>query len=219
MTTNQRLAVIVADAPSVDLTAYLDLLNSADLLIGADGGARYLVQHGLKPHVVIGDLDSLEGSIIDQLAAQQVEIQRFPVAKNETDLELALILAIERGATRLRILAALGGRPDMHLANHLLLAHPILAGYDVALLDAGWQVRLVRTQITLQGNPGQRVSLLPLGDVQGITTHGLRYPLCDEPLLFGPARGVSNEFVAATARVSICQGRLIVMNEGEATIS
>jgi thiamine pyrophosphokinase len=212
------LAVIIADAPNVDLTPYLPLLTSADLLVGADGGARHFIHHRLLPQVVLGDLDSLEPRLIDQLQAQQVEIQRFPVAKNETDLELALLLALERGATRIRVLGALGGRPDMHLANHLLLAHPLLMPVDVALLDAGWQVRVISAQITLHGTPGQRVSLLPLGDVGGITTSGLRYPLHDEPLLLGPARGVSNEFISATARVTLRSGLLVVMNEGETEV-
>ncbi len=212
------LAVIVADAPNVDLTPYLPLLASADLLIGADGGARHFVRHGLQPQVVLGDLDSLEPEFIARFQAQQVEIQRFPVAKDETDLELGLLLALERGATRIRVLGALGGRPDMHLANHLLLAHPLLKRCDVALLDAGWQVRVIFDAITLHGTPGQRVSLLPLGDAGGITTSGLRYPLHDEPLLLGPARGVSNEFISAAASVMVRSGLLVVMNEGETVV-
>ena len=212
------LAVVVADAPNVDLTPYLPLLDSADLLIGADGGARHFIRHRRVPHVVLGDLDSLEPSLIPLLEAQQVGIQRFPAAKNETDLELALLLALERGATRIRVLGALGGRPDMHLANHLLLAHPLLKQCDVALLGAGWQVRVVAKRIDLRGTPGQRVSLLPLGDVGGVTTGGLRYPLRDEPLLLGPARGVSNEFVSAAASVTIRSGLLVVMNEGETVL-
>jgi len=212
------LAVIIADAPNVDLTPYVPLLASADLLIGADGGARHFIRHSLLPQVVLGDLDSLEPNFIAYFQAQNVEIQRFPVAKNETDLELGLLLALERGATSIRVLGALGGRPDMHLANHLLLAHPLLSRRDVALLDAGWQVRVVFDQITLHGNIGQRVSLLPLGDVGGITTSGLRYPLRDEPLLLGPARGVSNEFISAVASVTVRSGLLVVMNEGETVV-
>jgi thiamine pyrophosphokinase len=207
------LAIIVADAPVADLSPYLALISRAHLLIGADGGARHLLAHGLTPHVVIGDLDSLEARLAERLEGRGVEIQRFPAAKNETDLELALLLALERGATQVRILAALGGRPDMHLANHLLLAHPQAAGRDIALLDHGWHIRLLRDRMTLRGQPGRRVSLLPLGDVTGVTTSGLRYPLRDEPLLLGPARGVSNEFAEPVATISIGGGTLVVLSE------
>ncbi|HEY1016237.1 MAG TPA: thiamine diphosphokinase, partial [Herpetosiphonaceae bacterium] len=182
------------------------------LLIAADGGARHLLAIGAAPQVLIGDLDSVAPEALAALAGR-CEILRFPAEKNETDLELALLLAAERGATEIRVLAALGGRPDMHLANQLLLALPALAGRDVALLADGWSVRLVRSTLALRGAPGRRVSLVPLGDARGVRTEGLRYPLRGEPLLLGPARGVSNEFEGAEALVSLEAGALLVFAE------
>jgi len=101
------------------------------------------------------------------------------------------------------------------MANQLLLTHPALIGRDVALLDANWEVRLIRDQLQLQGKLGLRVSLLPLGDVAGVRTEGLRYPLRDEDLPIGPARGVSNEFATESAQVSIRSGLLLAMIERE----
>jgi thiamine pyrophosphokinase len=64
----------------------------------------------------------------------------------------------------------------------------------------------------LPGSIGATVSLLPLGgDAEGITTAGLRYPLRDEPLRTGPARGLSNMRVAPGASVSVRTGRLLVV--------
>ncbi|MFD3163578.1 thiamine diphosphokinase [Herpetosiphon sp. NSE202] len=209
------LAVILADAPQADIRSALPLLSSTDLLIAADGGARHALNHGVTPHVIIGDLDSIQPAMLEIMQARKVEILRFPAAKNETDLELALLLAVERGADQIRILAALGGRPDMHMANQLLLTHPSLIGRDVALLDGAWEVRLIRQHLEFQGKAGLRVSLLPLGDVGGVRTEGLRYPLRDEDLPIGPARGVSNEFAAPNAQVSIRSGLLLAMIERE----
>jgi thiamine pyrophosphokinase len=63
------------------------------------------------------------------------------------------------------------------------------------------------------------VSLLPQGDgVTGVTTQGLAYPLTDEPLPAGPARGVSNVRTAANASVQVASGRLLVV-EAPATLS
>lgn len=205
-------AVIAADAPGADLAPYRALAEEAGLVIAADGGARHLLAIGVEPQVVIGDLDSLDPATLAALAGR-CEILRFPAEKNETDLELALLLAVERGAAEIRVLAALGGRPDMHLANQLLLALPALAGRDVALLDDGWSVRLLRSSLRLRGAPGRRVSLVPLGDALGVRTEGLRYPLRGEPLLLGPARGVSNEFAAGEALVSVEAGALLVFAE------
>jgi thiamine pyrophosphokinase len=65
---------------------------------------------------------------------------------------------------------------------------------------------------SLPGRTGATVSLLPFGgDATGVTTHGLRYPLRDEPLLIGPARGLSNVREAPDAWVTLRAGRLLVI--------
>lgn len=207
------LAVIVADAPAADLSPYQTLLRRADLLIAADGGARYLPQLGHRPGLLIGDLDSIPPLLLAELEAAEVEIQRFPSEKDETDLELGLLAALSRGASHIVVLAALGGRPDQHLANLLLLAHPALREEPITMFDGAWEIQLVEGVAHIQGRSGERVSLLPLGDVHGVTTSGLRYPLNDEPLPLGPARGVSNELLGEHATVQVRDGQLLLFHE------
>lgn len=207
------LALVVADAPHADLHEFLPLFSVADLVIAADGGTRHVLHYGITPHVIIGDLDSVDLQTLAIMQERGVEIVRYSAQKDETDLELAVLLAIERGATEIRILAALGGRPDMHLANHLLLAHHGLHACHIAMLDHGWEIRMIHTLLRLQGNLGQRVSLLPLGDVEGISTTGLRYALHDESLLGDAVRGVSNEFAATNAEIHVRSGRLLIFIE------
>jgi thiamine pyrophosphokinase len=90
---------------------------------------------------------------------------------------------------------------------------PELSGRAVVLLDAGTRIRLAGPgRIDLGGRAGDLVSLLPFdGDAVGITTSGLRYPLDDEPLVAGPARGLSNVRVATGASLDIRAGRLLVI--------
>jgi thiamine pyrophosphokinase len=210
-------AVIIADAPAAHLAPYHDLITNAGLLIAADGGARYLLHMGAVPHLAIGDFDSLEPELLAQLEQAGVEIARYPVHKNETDLELALLAAIERGAMTLCVLAALGGRPDQHLANLQLLTHPSLAEIDVRLLHESWEVFAIRRESSISGSPGDTVSLLPMTEeVTGITTEGLFYPLQNDALRLGPARGVSNVLTHTEARVAVRQGILLCMHERKA---
>lgn len=209
-----RCAVVVADAPDANLVPFIDLIARADLLIAADGGARHLLTHGFLPHLAIGDFDSLVPTWLAQLESRDVAIERYPVHKNETDLELALLAAIGRGATQLRVLAALGGRPDQHLANLQLLTHPALAEADVRLLQAGWEVFVIRRAATIHGAAGELVSLLPMTEeVTGIVTDGLYYPLRNESLRLGPARGVSNVLIDSTAHVTVQSGLLLCMHQ------
>jgi thiamine pyrophosphokinase len=209
-----RTAVVVADAPVANLDMFTSLLRSADLLIAADGGARYLLALGILPHVAVGDFDSLEEQHASSLTRAGVEMVRHPVHKDETDLELALLVAIERGASNVFVLAALGGRPDQHLANLQLLTHPTLAAADVRLLHGNWEVFAIRRSARIVGHPDEIVSLLPMTEaVAGITTEGLYYPLRDEVLRLGPARGVSNRLIGAEAQVHVVEGILLCMHE------
>src|SRR5689334_1140183 len=120
--------VIVANAPDLDAEPYLALLHAADLLVAADGGALPLLRLGITPQLVIGDLDSLDADSQAALAAQGAELRPYPRAKDETDLELALLEVAARGPSSIDILGGLGGRWDHTLANVALLALPELRG-------------------------------------------------------------------------------------------
>ncbi len=189
------------------------------LLIAADGGVRVAHHYGLEPQVIIGDMDSVEPETLQSYEASGTEILRHPAEKDETDLELALLFAVDRGASWIRIIGGVGGRFDQVLANVYLLALPQLENIDVALVAGKQRICLLRPGETLlQGNAGDTLSLVPIsGNVTGITTRALQYPLQDETLRFGPARGISNVMMADEVSVTIEQGLLIcVHTEGRA---
>ena len=166
-----RLAVVIADAPGADLTAYSRLIHDADLRVAADGGARYFLEAGALPHIAIGDFDSLPETMCDQLTTQGVTLQRYSAHKDETDLELALLYAVERAPRHIIVLAALGGRPDQHLANLQLLTHPALRRIDVRMFHRRWEVFAVHYEALIEGQPGETVSLLLMSErVEGIRT-------------------------------------------------
>lgn len=193
-----------------------------DVIVAADGGTRHALAAGLTPTHVIGDMDSLEPELRARLKATGTTFHVHPPAKDETDLELALLWAAEQaadavdGVNGIIILGALGGRPDQELANLLLLALPALAGHEVVLAGGGWAIRVIRSgeTLTLRGAPGATVSLIPLGgDAHGVTTTGLAYPLRDESLHFGPARGVSNVTQSEEAAVTVREGLVWCLHE------
>ena len=220
-----RHVVVVADG-DVPTRAELDAAwpgwaDGIGEVIAADGGLARAPIAGLVPTLLVGDLDSISPELVAEAASRGLPIERAAVTKDESDAELAMLAAVARGATRITVLGAFGGpRLDHALANLWLLAHPALATADVVLLDAGSRVTLIGAPgpdgqpVTrlLAGRPGALVSLLPFaGDVDGVTTRGLRYALVDEPLLIGPARGLSNVRLRADAAVTVRQGRLVVI--------
>jgi thiamine pyrophosphokinase len=197
------------------------------LVVAADGGAIAAERLGFTIDLVVGDGDSLGHADVTRLRRAGVDVRLVPADKDETDTELALLEAVRRGAMRITIVGALGGpRVDHELANVALLAHPSLAGVDVAIVDPRGRIALIDAPArgggpltrSLPGPVGAVVSLLPLdGDAGGVTTAGFRYPLRDEPLPLGPARGLSNVRDAAEAAVTLRRGRLLVV-EAPATL-
>jgi thiamine pyrophosphokinase len=206
--------IIVANSPSFDAAPFVELLRQADLLIAADGGGNQLYAVGIVPALVIGDLDSLLPATEAAFVEAGVEFQKHPAAKDETDLELAVLAALARGATRIDMLGALGGRWDQTLANVTLLALPELASTPVRLLDTDQEAFLVRDSVEIKGDIGDTISLLPLGgNAHGITTSGLEYPLADSTLYFERSRGISNVITATPATVRLREGMLLVVRQ------
>jgi thiamine pyrophosphokinase len=149
-------------------------------------------------------------------------------AKDESDTELAIATALRLGADRIVVLGALGGaRLDHALANIGLLALPGLRGVPTCLLQPTARIALISApgpgggpvRLALPGPLDAVVSLLPQGDgVTGVSTLGFAYPLDDEPLPAGPARGLSNIRISGDASVTVRSGRLLVV-EAPATLS
>ncbi len=220
-----RHVLVVADG-DVSARASLDAAwpgwdDGVAGVIAADGGYARALGLGLEPDAVVGDLDSLDPALVRAAEEAGVRVLRAPTDKDESDAELALLEAVKAGATRVTVLGAFGGpRLDHALANLWLLAHPRLAGVDMVLLDAKTRATLVTAPDQsgsavarrLPGRPGATVSLFPFGgDVEGVTTSGLRYPLRDDLLRSGPARGLSNVRTGPDAVVTVRDGRLLVI--------
>ena len=213
-----RRAVIIANGVAPDEATVRRWLQPDDgsiqvWLLCADGGARTALALGLQPEVVVGDLDSLDEAMQAHLRAMGCRMVVYPAAKDWTDLELALRLAVEEGASEIVVMGALGGRLDQELANLLLLFLPELREVPTRIVDDRQEMFVVRSQAEIVGQAGDVVSLIPLGgDVEGIVTEGLLYPLRGERLRIGPARGVSNVMAAQVARVTIQSGTLLMIH-------
>ncbi len=205
--------VIVAGS---NLTGELDpgSLRAADLLVAVDTGADALARVDVVPGLLVGDLDSIGPGTREGLEAQGVEVVVLPTAKNETDTEAALRMAVERGATDITIFGGLGGpRLDHQVGNLLLLSADWLAGVGVRLVDDLHEVFLAKGDVVFGGRQGDLVSLLPLASkVESVRTEGLAYPLTGEPLFRSATRGVSNAMIGTEARVTHGEGVLLVIH-------
>ena len=210
-------AVVVPNGPGRLAGAALAAVRAADLVIAADGGTRRLLDRGIAPHYLVGDLDSLPQETVARLASAGCQVQRHPADKDATDTELAIALALYQGATNIDLVGATGGaRLDHSLANVLLLAADWPASVRLRVVEAAATALVVRAgqSVDVPGAVGDIVALLPLaGPARGITTRGLQYALAGEDLAFGRARGVSNVMTAPVASISVAAGLLLVIQQ------
>jgi len=200
-----RRILVVASGELSDPNLLQELASQSDLVVAADGGFGHLARIGLTPHVLIGDLDSLDGPL-----PPGVEVLQSPREKDATDLELALDRVVELAPDEVHLCAALGGRLDHALATVQLLARFNL---PIVLHHPPETLYLVSRRQEVPARVGDRVSLLPLTDeARGVTTHGLRYPLAGATLARASTRGVSNEVVSLPCGVEVSEGKLLLVH-------
>ncbi len=208
-------AVIFVNGEIADYDAAARWLRSDDYLVAADGGARHMEALGLMPDVIVGDLDSIDERLLARFQEEGAAVERHPVAKDATDLELAIARAVTDGATEILLVGALGGRLDQTLANLLILAQQNW-NVPLAVAEGDQLARVLRgpQQLTLTGPTGGYVSAVALSEeVTGVSYQGLEYPLANATLRLGSTRGVSNTLATSPAQISIDKGILLVIQQ------
>lgn len=186
--------------------------RDAALVVCADGGVARARRAGWKPHVVVGDWDSLDPQLADWLREVGAERYRYPVDKDKTDSELAVDVVAERGFRSAYLLGGLGKRVDHELANLLLPRYAAERGVDLRVVAGGTVVQLVRGRVELDARVGDWVSLFSLRpESTGIHTGGLKFTLVDGTLTLGSTLGVSNEVTEEPAWVQVTHGELLAV--------
>jgi len=210
---SEQRALIFANGEMLTYGWAAEWVLPADTIVAVDGGLNHCLHLGLTPHLLLGDLDSISQEQVVAMAARGVRIEKFPVEKDETDLELALLWAAKKDFASILVFGALGGRIDQTIANLSLLLLPELTNIAVRVLDETDELFLVTNESVLHGLPGDIVSLLPWGgSALGVTTRNLQYPLHDATLTPDRSRGVSNVMLAETASLGVKAGALLCIH-------
>jgi len=203
--------IIFANGELPELEKARAFLRDDDFIIAADGGTRHALALGLTPNVIVGDLDSLPANF--EISKFENEVVLYPKDKNETDLELAIQHALTLNSQEIIIVAALGGRLDQTLGNIALISDLRPSTFDLRLDDGLEEIFFCRDSCEINGTPNDLVSLIPWqGEVTGIVTIGLKWPLQNEALYPHKTRGISNEMTGDTAAVQIKSGLLLIVH-------
>jgi thiamine pyrophosphokinase len=166
-------------------------------IIAADSGLDHAVAAGLRPTILVGDLDSISAHGKMWAYAHELEIDQHPVDKAATDTELALARAARTDATELLVFGAAGERFDHALGTLAALGNPVLGRFEtirLALDETSVHVMHPGRSVTIDLPQNSSFSLLALhGPCRGVEVTGARWPLSDAVLESSSTLGISNE--------------------------
>jgi len=192
---------------------FLEEIRGGDFIIGADRGALFLIEHGIKPDLSVGDFDSITPEELAKVQAMSGKIiECDPIDKNLTDTELAFDLALEQSPESILIMGASGTRLDHTLANIHMLIRGLQHHIPCSILDKNNYITLTGSSCVVEDRGFKYVSLLPLTtEVTGIVLEGFEYPLHNASLRMGQSLGVSNRLSQEKGIVHIEGGLLLII--------
>ena len=175
-------------------------------ILAADGGANKCLKAGVKPDIVVGDLDSITPKNKALLRGHLKQVLR----QDNSDFEKALDYLKTLKPEQVDIALSYGGRLDFGLSN-FLTAGNYLKYFDICFLFPKEIVYLLSKGAEIKTKKGARVSIIPLEEIKNISTQNLLYPLKNETLAPGQ-RGLSNIALGNFA-INFARGKLLVYKE------
>ncbi len=180
--------------------------DSAHILIAADSGADFVIEHGLRPHAIVGDMDSISPETL----GLGIDVFRDD-DQNHTDCEKMLAHVERGGHTSITLLGAEGDRVDHFFAT---LHASVKTSLDVRLAIRDGIARVLAPgHYRIPAFPGRRVSVLPLLPSEGVRLKGVRWPIRGALLAVGDYLSISNEAVEPFLDLEFESGALLVAQE------
>ena len=197
-------------------------MSEADLIIAADSGYNNASRLGVRPGLLLGDLDSIDRKSLAPDELEHIEKIIVPAIKDDTDTQLAVDTALERGADEIIIIGGLGGRLDHTLSSVFLLEYIADRGIDAVMTDGQSRVRVMKTAgepvtllipKTFDGENGFKyLSIVSLTDeCEGVRISGVFYPLDGVTLERRYSYAVSNEITSDSAEITLERGTMLVI--------
>ena len=209
MASSHTLIFIGGDPPHPNVRQHLP----ADaFVIAADSGYSHAIAMGFVPNELVGDMDSITAVDLTDARDSNTLISQFPTDKDLTDTEIAIASAINRNSSNITVVSGGGDRFDHVLAMVHSLAS-CARTVDTTLLIGTTRVSYATytKEFQISTQPGNTMSLVPLGGAATVTTTGLQWELTNDTLQSFASRGVSNIATGETVSISVTDGSLAVI--------
>jgi thiamine pyrophosphokinase len=209
MASSHTLIFIGGDPPHPNVRQHLP----ADaFVIAADSGYAHAIAMGLAPNELVGDMDSITSVDLTDARDSNILITEYPSDKDLTDTEIAIASAIARRSSHVTVVSGGGDRFD-HVLGMVHSLASCAGTVDTTLFIGTARVSYVSytKEFQLDTQPGDIVSLIPLGGDNTVTTTGLQWELDHDTLQSFASRGVSNIATSESVSISVTDGVLAVI--------
>ena len=182
--------------------------TTAPTIVCCDGAVQKLLDFGIEPDFIVGDLDSIS----DKNKIKFVDILIHDPDDNTNDLTKAVKFCISNGAESLEILGATGHREDHTLGNISLLTNYMNMLSSVKMLTDYGVFTPISQTTTFESFPNQAVSIFSITPETLITSKNLAYPLKNRTF-HSWWEGTLNRSLDKQFTIEIDSGKVIVFQE------
>lgn len=207
---DQEPALIIANGASCSAELIGELLEWSPLVVVLDSAIERVLELNIKIDVLLGDFDRGFDANYYKEKQYPIEIIHKP-NQNKTDLEKAFDYLIEKGHKAVNVIWATGKRAD-HTISNITNIISYRDKLKIVILDNHSKIFLLPLKYQKWHTANTIISLIPIGEVTGITTENLYYTLENDSLILGYKNGNSN-FVVQDGIISIehKKGDLLMM--------
>ncbi len=186
----------------------LPVIEKTDFVIACDKGLEYAKESNVTPDLVIGDFDSYNGDM-----PKNLPIMRLKCEKDDTDTMTAVRYAVDKGYGEILLCCALGGRFDHELANIQSAVYAVKHGAKAAVLGDNLSMYFLQNEKrSFPKRENYSLSVFSMTDTcTEVCISGAKYPLQNAVLTSDFPIGVSNEWLAPQAEISVGKGILMVV--------
>ena len=213
-----KVVAIVGNGPS-GLVPNLHLFkDKIDSWIGADRGAYLIAEQKIPLEYAVGDFDSIDKHERQVISKNAAYMERHPIEKDETDMEIALNRADAMNPSKIYLFGVTGGRLDHELINIQLLYTILNKGIQAVIVDQSNQIEMLSPGIhTIENHEAYPyISLIPFTkEVEGIYLSGFYYPLSNTTISWGSTLCISNKLLSKKGTFSFDKGIVLLVKSGD----
>ena len=142
-------------------------------IIGVDSGAMHLFNRSITPTTVLGDLDSIESSLLKKIKTMDIELINYETDKDKTDFELSLNNIDNPKEKNIYLIGGEGGEID-----HLFSIFSLIINYEFAE-NLTWFYKdktiIFKTNVSIKMELGSNFSIIPITQLESLTIIGAKW--------------------------------------------